>query len=143
MALKTVNPTKTKAWSKLQAHFKTIQHTHLKTLFAQHNNRANEMTIKWEDFYVDYSKHRISNETLKLLFELAEEVDLKDAIDKYFGGDAINKTEGREVLHTALRSLESDEITVDGNRIMPEVFQVKNSIKNFSNSVINLSLIHI
>ena len=77
MALKTINPTTTKAWSKLEAHFKTIENKHLKDLFAQHINRANDMTIKWEDFYVDYSKHRISKETLTLLLELANEVDLK------------------------------------------------------------------
>ena len=83
MALKTINPTTTKAWSKLQAHFKTLEKSHLVELFANNSNRANEMTIQWEDFYVDYSKHRISKETLDLLIELANEVDLKDAMDKY------------------------------------------------------------
>lgn len=136
MALKTINPTTTKAWSKLQAHFKTIEHTHLKDLFAQNTNRANEMTIEWEDFFVDFSKHRISNETLSLLIELANEVDLKDAMTKYFGGDVINKTEGREVLHTALRCPETANVMVDGENVMSEIFEVKKKIKAFSNAVI-------
>ncbi|MFT7052037.1 MAG: glucose-6-phosphate isomerase [Psychroserpens sp.] len=136
MALKTINPTTTKAWSKLQAHFKTIEHKHIKDLFAQHSNRANDMTIKWDDFYVDYSKHRLSKETLDLLIELANEVELKDAMVKYFSGDVINKTEGREVLHTALRNSESTELFVDGKNVMPEIFEVKRKIKEFSIKVI-------
>jgi glucose-6-phosphate isomerase len=136
MALKTINPTTTKAWSKLQAHFKTIENSHLVDLFSKHSNRANEMTIQWEDFYVDYSKHRISKETLDLLIELANEVDLKDAMNKYFGGEVINKTEGREVLHTALRNPETAEVNVDGKNVMPEIYEVKNKIKDFSNTVI-------
>ena len=137
MALKTINPTSTKAWSKLQAHFETIEHTHLKDLFAQHTNRANDMTIKWDDFYVDYSKHRMSKETLNLLIELANEVDLKDAMNKYFGGDVINKTEGREVLHTALRSPKSAEVLLNGENVMQEIFEVKSKIEDFSQKVIS------
>ena len=137
MALKTINPTTTKAWSKLQAHFKTIEDKHLNELFENHSNRVNEMTIRWDDFYVDFSKHRISNETLDLLIELANEVDLKDAMDKYFNGDVINKTEGREVLHTALRCPEKSSVFVNGENVMPEIFEVKHKIKNFSNKVIH------
>lgn len=137
MALKTINPTTTKAWSKLQAHFKTLEHKHITELFAENSNRANEMMIQWEDFYVDYSKHRISSETLDLLIELANEVDLKDAMNKYFGGDVINTTEGREVLHTALRNPEGSEVLVNGKNIMPEIFEVKQQIKNFSDKVIS------
>ncbi|WP_033959827.1 glucose-6-phosphate isomerase [Psychroserpens jangbogonensis] len=137
MALKTINPTTTEAWSKLQAHFNTIKDAHLIELFAENSNRATEMTIRWEDFYVDYSKHRMSKETLNLLIELANEVDLKDAMDKYFGGEVINKTEGREVLHTALRNPENAEVIVNGKNVMPEIYDVKNKIKDFSNKVIN------
>ncbi|WP_299337533.1 glucose-6-phosphate isomerase [uncultured Psychroserpens sp.] len=137
MALKTINPTSTKAWSKLQAHFKTIENTHLKDLFTQHENRASEMTIQWEDFYFDYSKHRVSKETLNLLLELADEVDLKDAMHQYFGGEVINATEGREVLHTALRSPKDAEVIVDGENVIPEVYQVKEKIKDFSDKVCN------
>ncbi|MFK7782704.1 glucose-6-phosphate isomerase [Psychroserpens sp.] len=137
MALKTINPTVTKAWTKLQAHYTTIENTHLVDLFADNANRANEMKLHWEDFYVDYSKHRISKKTLDLLTELANEVDLKDAINKYFGGAVINKTEGREVLHTALRNPKSAEVIVEGKNIMPEIFEVKTKIKDFSDKVIS------
>nr|WP_321232575.1 glucose-6-phosphate isomerase [uncultured Psychroserpens sp.] len=137
MALKTVNPTTTNAWRKLQAHFKTIEDKHLKELFANHHNRANDMTITWDDFIVDYSKHRVSNETINLLIELANEVDLKDAMTKYFGGDAINQTEGREVLHTALRNPENAEVNVNGENVMSEIFEVKHKIKNFVNTISN------
>ena len=137
MALKTINPTTTSAWSKLQAHFKSIEHKHLKELFAQQSNRANDMTISWDDFYVDFSKHRVSKETMDLLLELANEVDLKDAMTKYFGGDAINQTEGREVLHTALRNPENAQVNVDGENVMSDIFEVKHKIKDFANKIIN------
>ena len=137
MALKTINPTTTNAWSKLQAHFKTIENKHLTELFAENSNRASEMTLQWEDFYVDYSKHRISKETINLLIELANEVDLKDAMNKYFDGDLINKTEGREVLHTALRNPEKSQVLVNGENVMPEIYEVKYKIKDFTNKVIN------
>ncbi|WP_425076645.1 glucose-6-phosphate isomerase [Psychroserpens sp. S379A] len=137
MALKTINPTKTKAWTNLQAHFKSIENTHIKDLFAQNHNRANDLTLQWEDFFVDFSKHRISEETLDLLIDLANEVDLKDAIKQYFDGEIINKTEGREVLHTALRNPKSAEVLVDGKNVMPEIYEVKHKIEDFSNKVIN------
>ena len=121
--------------TKLQAHFKTIKDKHLTELFANHSNRANEMTLQWEDFYVDYSKHRITKETLDLLIELANEVDLKDAMNQYFEGAVINKTEGREVLHTALRNPEHAEVLVQGENVMPEIYEVKRKIKDFTNSV--------
>ncbi|MCD2257967.1 glucose-6-phosphate isomerase [Psychroserpens luteolus] len=137
MALQTVNPTTTVAWSKLRAHFKTIENTHLKALFAEHQNRAHDMTVRWEDFFVDYSKHRVSKETISLLLELANEVGLKDAMQKYFEGDVINQTEGREVLHTALRVPESAQVFVNGENVIPEIFEVKQKIKTFSNQIIN------
>jgi len=137
MALKGINPTTTQAWKKLQAHFKSIEHKHLKELFAEESNRANNMTIQWDDFYVDYSKHRISKQTLDVLLELANEVDLKDAIGKYFGGDTINQTEGRKVLHTALRNSENAETYVNGKHVMPEIFKVKQKIKDFTNKIVN------
>nr|WP_321221735.1 glucose-6-phosphate isomerase [uncultured Psychroserpens sp.] len=137
MALKTINPTKTNAWKKLQAHFETIEDTHIKNLFEENPNRANDMTIKWEDFYVDYSKHRLTQETLDLLLELAHEVDLKDAMNKYFGGDVINKTEGREVLHTALRNNKDAEVLVEGENVMKDVFEVKSKIEDFTSKIIN------
>lgn len=137
MALKSTNPTATKSWSKLQAHFKTLKDKHLKDLFDANTNRADELTIKWDDFYVDFSKNRITKETLNLLFDLANEVDLKDAISKYFSGAIINATEGRAVLHTALRASETSEVFVDGTNVIPEVYQVKQKIKTFTNTIVS------
>jgi len=137
MALKNINPTKTKAWSKLEEHFKEIKDVHMKDLFLKNEERANNFTIKWNDFYVDYSKNRITQKTIDLFLELAEQVDLKDAISKYFSGDKINKTENRAVLHTALRAKETDEVFVDGNNIIPKIHQVKQKIKTFTNQIVN------
>lgn len=137
MALKSINPTATESWSKLQAHFKTLKDKHLKELFNANTNRADELTVKWDDFYVDFSKNRITKETLNLLFDLANEVDLKDAISKYFSGAIINATEGRAVLHTALRAPETSEVFVDGTNVIPEVYQVKQKIKTFTNAVVS------
>ncbi|WP_426431645.1 glucose-6-phosphate isomerase [Winogradskyella sp. HB-48] len=137
MALKSTNPTTTKSWKKLQVHFETIKSTHLKELFKSNPKRAEELTIKWDDFYVDFSKNRITKETLEALIELANEVDLKDAISKYFDGDIINATEGRAVLHTALRAQENSEVFVDGENVIPEVYEVRQKIKEFTESVVN------
>ena len=137
MALNSINPTQTKAWSKLAAHFETIKESQMKTWFKENPNRAEEFTIKWEDFYVDFSKNRITSETLELFKELAQELNLQDAISKYFGGDVINQTEGRSVLHTALRSPADVEVILDGANVMPEIYKVKALIKMFSDAIIN------
>ena len=137
MALPKINPTTTASWKNLQQHFKSIQNTHLKALFAQEPNRAEDFTIKWEDFYVDFSKNRINKETVDLLLQLANEVKLKEAITAYFSGEIINETENRAVLHTALRVPESTKVVVDGVNVVPEVYKVKNHIKTFSESVIS------
>ncbi|MCK5402301.1 MAG: glucose-6-phosphate isomerase [Flavobacteriaceae bacterium] len=136
MPLKTINPTTTKAWSKLEEHFNTIKDVQMKEWFNADEQRADNFTIKWEDFYVDYSKNRITQETIELFKELAEEVDLKDAISKYFSGDKINKTEDRAVLHTALRAKETDSVFVEGKNVIPEIYQVKQKIKVFTNQII-------
>lgn len=137
MALNSINPTQTKAWSKLAAHFETIKESQMKTWFKENPNRAEEFTIKWEDFYVDFSKNRITSETLELFKELAQELNLQDAISKYFRGDVINQTEGRSVLHTALRSPADVEVILDGANVMPEIYKVKALIKTFSDAIIN------
>lgn len=137
MALKATNPTTTNAWKKLQAHFETIKSQHLKDLFSADAERANDLTVKWDDFYVDFSKNRITTETIDLLVELADELDLKDAISKYFEGDVINATEGRAVLHTALRAPKDAEVFVDGENVIPEIHEVKKKIENFTNSVVS------
>ncbi len=137
MSLPTINPTATKAWTKLQENFSKIKDVHMKDLFAQDKERANKFTVKWDDFYVDYSKNRITEETLKYLLELAEEVKLKEAINSQFSGEIINQTEGRAVLHTALRAPKNADFKVDGVNVMPEIYQVKQKIEAFTNEVVN------
>lgn len=137
MALQNTNPTTTKAWEKLQQHFQTMQTASMKEMFSEDASRAAKFHIKWEDFLVDYSKNRINQETINLLLELANEVNLKQAISSYFDGQAINQTENRAVLHTALRAPEKATVLVDGKNVMPEVYEVKNKIKTFSNEVIS------
>ena len=137
MALKSTNPTQTTSWKKLAEHFMQIKDVHMKDLFENDPNRAKKFTINWEDFYIDYSKNRITEKTLNLLLDLANEIDLKDAMSKYFGGDIINKTEQRAVLHTALRAASNSEIFVRGKNVVPEVFTVKNKIEKFTNNVVD------
>jgi glucose-6-phosphate isomerase len=137
MALQNTNPTTTLAWQKLQKHFQDMKTASMKEMFVEDNTRAAKFNFKWNDFIVDYSKNIINEETIKLLLELANDVQLKDAIAKYFDGDIINQTENRAVLHTALRAKETDVVKVDGSNIIPEVFEVKNKIKRFTNEVVN------
>ena len=137
MALQKINPTQTEAWQKIQSHFETMKSVQMQELFAKDNNRAEKMHLQWNDFLVDYSKNIATQETIDLLLDLAKKVDLKDAISKYFDGDLINQTENRAVLHTALRATENAAVMVDGVNVLPEVFSVKNKIKNFSNEVIS------
>lgn len=137
MALKAINPTQTAAWKKLQAHFETLKNVRMQDLFANEPARAEHMHLQWNDFLVDYSKNIVTKETMELLHELANEVQLKAAISQYFEGDSINQTENRAVLHTALRAKESATVYVDGTNVMPEIFAVKNKIKQFSNEIIS------
>ncbi|MBO2543370.1 glucose-6-phosphate isomerase [Salegentibacter sp. BDJ18] len=135
--MKNINPTQTTAWKKLEKHFNEVQQLQLKELFEKDPERASAFTIAWEDFYLDYSKNRITKETRDLLLELAEECDLQSAINSYFNGDAINKTENRAVLHTALRAPAGAEITLDGENVVPEVQEVKEKIRKFSEKIIS------
>jgi len=137
MALHNTNPTKTLAWQKLQKHFQEMQNVSMTSLFEKDQTRTSQFHIQWNDFLIDFSKNIISQETLNLLLELANESQLKTAIAQYFDGDIINQTENRAVLHTALRAKESSNIKVDGENVIPEVFEVKNKIKNFTNEVVN------
>jgi glucose-6-phosphate isomerase len=137
MALPNINPTETQVWKQLQKHFEAVKDVHMKDLFAQDKNRANTFTITWEDFYLDFSKNRITEETLKHLLELADDVKLKDAIKSQFSGEIINQTEGRAVLHTALRAPKNADFIVDGTNVMPEIYSVKQKIESFTNEVVN------
>ncbi len=137
MPLPNINPTTTNSWEKLQEHFNKINNIHMKDLFAQDSERADKFTIKWDDFYVDFSKNRITEETFRYLLELADEVNLKEAIQSQFSGEKINKTEGRAVLHTALRAPKEAKFYVDGVNVVPEVHQVKQKIQSFTNEIVN------
>ncbi|WP_437369409.1 glucose-6-phosphate isomerase [Maribacter litoralis] len=137
MALDKINPQQTDIWKKLNAHYEETKGTHLRSMFSSDADRAEKFTLQWNDFLFDYSKNRISEETMQLLLKLAEDVNLKGAIRDYFDGELINETEGRAVLHTALRAKKDDEVLVDGVNVMPEVFQVKEHIKEFTNAVIS------
>lgn len=135
--MKNTNPTHTKAWQKLEKHFAVVRSMDLKNEFSENPGRANDFTLQWEDFYVDFSKNLITRETQELLMELAEEVGLEDAIKGYFGGEEINQTEKRAVLHTALREKKDADVEVEGVNVIPEIFEVKEKIKAFSDSVID------
>ncbi|MCK0108063.1 glucose-6-phosphate isomerase [Flavobacteriaceae bacterium S0825] len=137
MALKSIDPTKTKAWKKLEKHFNEIKNAHMTQWFEEDSNRANRFTIKWDDFFVDYSKNRITQSTIDLFLELAQEVELKQAISSYFSGDKINQTEQRAVLHTALRAPKTAQIFVDDENIIPKIYVTKKKIETFTNNIVN------
>jgi glucose-6-phosphate isomerase len=137
MALPAINPTSTKAWKKLNQHFEEMKNISMREMFQNDKSRAENFHINWNSFLVDYSKNRINTKTKELLIELAEECQLKNAISAYFSGAAINQTENRAVLHTALRADESSTVTFDGENVIPEIFEVKNKIKNFTNDIVS------
>lgn len=137
MPLYNINPTTTQAWKKLSERYNQTKDSHMKAQFSNDANRASDFTIQWKDFLVDYSKNRIDRKTMQLLLQLTKEVNLKDAIGKYFGAEAINQTEGRAVLHTALRAKYSDTVMVNGVNVVDEVYEVKRRIKEFTDSVIS------
>ncbi|WP_242928249.1 glucose-6-phosphate isomerase [Pontibacter vulgaris] len=129
--LKNYSPTTTQAWKKLEAHFATLQPQHLRELFARDPERFDKLSFRLEDTLFDLSKNRITEETLDLLTQLAEETALPEAIESMFRGDKINATEGRAVLHTALRNFTDAELIVDGEDVLSEVRDVQQQMKNF------------
>ncbi|EKY4197632.1 glucose-6-phosphate isomerase [Vibrio harveyi] len=135
--LKNINPTQTQAWKALTAHFESAQDMDLKELFAQDAARFDKYSVRFgSDILVDYSKNLINEETLKHLFALANETELKSAIEAMFSGEAINKTEDRAVLHTALRNRSNKPVMVGGEDVMPAVNAVLEKIKSFTERVI-------
>ncbi|PZR24117.1 MAG: glucose-6-phosphate isomerase [Flavobacterium psychrophilum] len=136
MALENINPSGTAAWQELMKHFTEMQNASMAAMFASDKERTAKFNIQWNDFIVDYSKNIINEKTLQLLQDLAQQANLKGAVEAYFGGDAINRTEGRAVLHTALRAPQNADIKVDGVNVIPEVYAVKNKIKQFCDAVI-------
>ena len=133
--LKKMDPTGTASWRKLIEHYGRVRSIHMKDLFASDPERFNKLSLRFNDVLVDYSKNRITDETIRLLIELAREVDLADAIEKMFTGNTINQTENRAVLHTALRNRANRPVLLDGRDVMPEVNAVLEKMKAFSESV--------
>jgi glucose-6-phosphate isomerase len=127
--------TKRPAWNALESHYSKIKNVHLRKLFADDPQRGERMNAEAAGIYFDYSKHRITDETLRLLLQLAEQSGLQDRIDAMFRGEKINVTEKRAVLHVALRSPKGESIVVDGDDVVPHVHAVLEKMANFSNRV--------
>ncbi len=136
--LKSINPTKTPAWSELIAHFETAQDFDISTLFANDPERFNTFSAQFgSDILLDYSKNIINEETMSKLFALAEQTEVKAAIDAMFGGETINKTENRSVLHTALRNRSNTPVMVDGQDVMPAINSVLDKMKHFTHRILS------
>ena len=127
--------TRRPAWKALQNHFKAIRSTHLRALFAEDPGRGERMTVEAAGLFLDYSKNRVTSETLSLLLQLAEESGLRRRIDAMFGGERINITEKRAVLHVALRAPRNQAIKVDGENVVPGVHAVLDKMTEFANRV--------
>jgi glucose-6-phosphate isomerase len=123
------------SWRALESHFKEVSRRHLRALFAEDSERGERMTAEAVGLYLDYSKNRITDETLKLLLRLAEEAGLQSRIDAMFRGEKINLTENRAVLHTALRAPTDASIVVDGENVVPKVHAVLDEMADFSDRV--------
>ncbi|MFP3596296.1 glucose-6-phosphate isomerase [Chryseobacterium sp. SIMBA_029] len=134
--LSKINPIQTNSWKALDEHF-AGNDFELRSLFQYNPNRFEEFSLQRDNFLFDYSKNLIDTKTKELLLNLAEECQLKDAIAKMFSGDKINETEGRAVLHTALRDFSDKEILVDGENIKPQIKNVLNHMKSFSEKIIS------
>ncbi|HEV3383479.1 MAG TPA: glucose-6-phosphate isomerase, partial [Gemmata sp.] len=126
---------KRRAWKDLGAHYKEIRDSHLRQLFADDPGRGERLTLDAVGLHLDYSKNRVTDETLRLLFQLAEESGLRARINTMFSGEKINITENRAVLHIALRAPKGTKILVDGKDVVPEVHSVLDKMADFSNRV--------
>jgi glucose-6-phosphate isomerase len=137
MRTKVVPLTRRKAWKALQEHWKKIGTVHLRELFAADPERGERMTLEEVGLYLDYSKNRVTSETLELLVKLAVESGLRERIDAMFRGEKINVTENRAVLHVALRAPPGSSILVDGENVVPQVHAVLDRMEDFSERVRN------
>ena len=131
----TKSVTERGAWNALVAHYQNVRELHLRKLFADDPTRGKRMTIEAVGLFLDYSKNRVTDETLKLLVQLADESGLRERIDAMFRGDKINITENRAVLHVALRAPKGASIVVDGENVVPQVHAVLDKMADFSNRV--------
>src|SRR3954451_16395423 len=128
-------PTQREAWKALEAHHKELANVHMRDLFKQDPQRFDKFTLRFNDILLDFSKNRITDKTLSLLFDLARESDLKGWTEKMFTGQKINTTEDRAVLHVALRNRSNRPILVDGQDVMPEVNAVLAHMRQFSEAI--------
>jgi len=136
--LKNINPTQTQAWKALTAHFEDAQDLQLSDLFTQDSERFAKFSANFgSDILLDYSKNLITEETMSKLFALAEQTELKAAIAALFSGDKINQTEGRAVLHSALRNRSNTPVIIDGEDVMPKVNAVLEKMKGFTARIVD------
>src|SRR5215475_7895563 len=126
---------KSSAWGALASHYSSLSKLHLRQLFADDSKRGERMAIKAVGLYFDYSKNRVTDETLKLLVQLATQSGLRARIDAMFSGEKINVTEKRAVLHVALRAPKDESILVNGKNVVPEVLAVLDRMAELSNRV--------
>ena len=135
--LNKVNPSETQSWKNLVDHYKEMKNIHMKDLFVNDPDRFNKYSIRFNGILVDYSKNIITEDTLKLLLKLTDDVGLRDALNKMFNGESINETEDRAVLHTALRNRINIPVCVNDKNVMPEVNAVLSKMKDFSEKIIS------
>ncbi|MBQ0535005.1 glucose-6-phosphate isomerase [Providencia huaxiensis] len=136
--MRSINPSQTAAWRALEQHFAQMKNVHMRDLFAQDKDRFTHFSATFDgQILVDFSKNRITQETLEHLLALAKETELESAINSMFQGEKINRTEDRAVLHTALRNRDNMPIYVDGKDVMPEVNAVLDKMQQFSQRIIS------
>jgi glucose-6-phosphate isomerase len=135
--LPSINPSQTKAWKQLSSHYSAMKDTHMAQFFREDAGRFSKFSVRFEDILTDYSKNILTDETKRLMIALANECQLKEAIEAMFNGQPINATESRAVLHTALRNRANTPVIVDGKDIMPEINAVLKQMEAFSNQVIS------
>jgi len=133
--LPKINPTSVPAWQQLQSHYQEMKEKSLRDLFKEDTNRFEKLSLQKGDILFDYSKNIITDKTLQLLLQLASECKLKEAISAMFAGDKINATEGRAVLHTALRNFSKEPVFAEGSDVMPQVRKVLKKMKSFCEAV--------
>src|SRR5215469_13827805 len=127
--------TQTPEWKALRDHYDEVERVHLRDLFRDDSERGERMTLEVDGIYLDDSKNRVLDQTVRLLVALAERAGLRQRIDAMFAGEKINVTEQRAVLHVALRAPRDQSITVDGENVVPEVQAVLDKMADFSNRI--------
>jgi glucose-6-phosphate isomerase len=137
MALPQHNPTTLAAWNDLQAHYDRLKNVRMKQMFAENPERVEKFHIRWDDFLVDYSKNIIDVPALDSLYDLARQAGLQEAVNAFFSGEAINQTENRAVMHTALRHPRDSKAMIDGVDVMADVVAVRQKMHAFCDSVID------